>query len=112
MVRSQKNLEIIRDEKLVENAANVGKYLLERLQNLAAVKSGKVDNPRGKGLLCALDAKDTEHRDKIFLNCFNSGLLILKCGIKTLRLRPSLTFSKQDVDKFIEILEQSIASAA
>ncbi len=108
MVRSQKNLEIIRDEKLVENAASVGEYLLERLQNLDAVKSGKVDNPRGKGLLCALDAKDAEHRDKIFVNCFKSGLLILKCGIKTLRLRPSLTFTKQNVDKFIDVLEESI----
>ena len=109
MVRAQKYLEIIRDENLVDNAAKVGSYLLERLQNLDALKSGKVSNPRGKGLMCAIDAKNPEHRDEIFLNCFNSGLLLLKCGTKTLRLRPSLTFTNDNVDKFIDILEGSIS---
>ena len=107
MVRCQKYLEVIDQQRLVENSKKVGQYFLNKLSSMNAVSSGILDNARGKGLMCAIDAKDSSERDRIFLNCFNSGLIILKCGVKSLRFRPSLNFSTAEVDEVIAIIEKS-----
>lgn len=107
MVRCEKYLEVIEAENLIDNAKIVGNYFLEKLQTTKAVADGVLDNPRGQGLMCAIDAKDSDHRDKIFLEFFNSGIIILKCGTKSLRFRPSLNFSKDQVDRVIAVLESS-----
>lgn len=107
MVRCQKYLEVIHEENLVDNARDVGNYFLEQLENSKAVREGILDNPRGKGLMCAVDAKDSESRDKIFLEIFKQGVIILKCGMKSLRFRPSLNFTKTEIDKVIRAIENA-----
>src|SRR5438132_8076616 len=58
MVRCTKYLEIIAEEKLVENARVVGDYLLGRLRELTQEFPGLVTNVRGRGLFTALDLPD------------------------------------------------------
>jgi L-lysine 6-transaminase len=101
MVRSQRYLEIIKEERLVENAAVVGDHLLQALKNLG------VENARGKGLMCAFDLQDTSSRDQFVYRCYQNGLFLLGCGTKSVRVRPSLTFSKSEVDLLIQILSKS-----
>jgi len=100
MVRSQRYLEIIKEDNLVENAKIVGDYLLKKLTDLG------VSNPRGKGLMCAFD--HLRERDALIKRCRQNGLFLLGCGINSVRLRPSLTFSKEEVDLLIEILAKSL----
>ena len=107
MVRCQKYLEVITEERLVENAKIVGEYFLNKLESLKAVSLGVLDNARGKGLMCAIDANDTVQRDGIYQNCFNSGIILLKCGVKSLRFRPSLNFTTAEVDEVIIALENA-----
>lgn len=102
MVRSQKYLEVIHEEKLVDNAATVGNYLLDSLKSLG------VDNPRGKGLMCAFDLPTTKDRDAVVGKCYQNGLFILGCGTNSIRVRPSLTFSKPEVDLMVDILKRSL----
>ena len=104
MVRAQRFLEIIEEESLVQNAAEVGAYLLGKLQEAAETFSHKVSNPRGAGLMCAFDLSSTEQRDAVFKEFFIAGVLVLKAGTHTIRLRPSLTFSKAEVDEFYSAL--------
>jgi len=106
MVRCQRYLEIIEENNLIQNAAEVGSYLVERLRSLELGKPEIFSNARGQGLMAAIDAPTTEKRNEIFNSCLEHGLLILKCGHTTLRLRPSLTFSKEEVDELIEILDK------
>lgn len=54
MVRSSQILQIVAEDNLCNNAAVVGRYLQEQLEQLAA-KYDKMGNVRGKGLLCAFD---------------------------------------------------------
>ena len=55
MVRSSQILSIIEEDKLCDNATEVGNYLLEQLSKLAQ-KHDKMSNIRGRGLLCAFDS--------------------------------------------------------
>lgn len=112
MVRSERYLEIIESEKLVENAAKVGDHLLVQLQKLSSEFPTLYSNPRGKGLMAAIDVATPEHRDKLFVECFKRDTLILKCGRRSLRFRPSLSFSTQEADQLVSILRIAAKSLA
>lgn len=107
MVRSQRYLEIIHDDNLLDNAKKVGAHFLAGLKDLVAQNSENLSNARGQGLMCAFDAIDGAQRDALFTACFDRNLLILKCGPKSLRIRPSLTFSQDEADRACEIMRSA-----
>lgn len=89
MVRFTIINQIIREENLVQNAEEVGKYLLEKLQSLP------LENVRGRGLMIAFDLPDAEARDK-FLEKAKTKMTLLPCGERSIRLRPSLILTKDE----------------
>jgi L-lysine 6-transaminase len=91
MVRATAYFEIIEKDKLVENARKVGDYFLKQLNKLP------LQNVRGRGLMIAFDLPDTEKRDAFFEK-LNERIFCLRCGTHSIRFRPHLTFSKDDVD--------------
>ena len=107
MVRAARYLEIIEEDRLVENAAVVGEYLLKQLERLSYDRPQTFNNARGRGLMCSIDLPTAEARDKMLDETYNRGLLVLKCGESGLRLRPALTFSTAEVDELMTILSQS-----
>src|SRR5699024_83916 len=109
MVRFGRILEVIEEENLVENAATVGEYLLDKLQELAK-NNEHISNARGKGLFCALDFSSSELRDAVVQECYKNKLMMLGCGPKTMRFRPPLTVKKEHIDEGMEIIEKSINS--
>jgi L-lysine 6-transaminase len=104
MVRSTMQIEIIQEDNLVENAAEVGDYFLEKIKEL---ESNKISNVRGKGLMIAFDFETSEERDG-FLGKINENVLLLPCGKKSVRFRPHLTFSKLNVDEAIGFIKNSL----
>lgn len=108
MVRSQKYLEVIEKQKLVKNSEVVGKYLLTKLTKLGESpklkESGLIKNIRGRGLMCAFDLHSKTERDKFIKEAHKAGLLILGSGDRSVRFRPSLTFSKAEVDEACDII--------
>lgn len=94
MVRSTINMEIIQEDNLVDNAKNVGQYFLNKIKELDC---SKISNIRGRGLMIAFDFETTEQRD-VFLNKINEEMLLLPCGKKSVRFRPHLDFTKENVD--------------
>ena len=65
MVRARKFLEIIEEDKLVDNAQTVGAYWLKQLQVLQKEFPAVVSNVRGKGLLLAFDVASPDLCNKI-----------------------------------------------
>jgi len=102
MVRFTIINEIIKEEKLVDNARKVGKHLLERLQELP------LENVRGRGLLIAFDLQDRESRNK-FLEKTKKKMTALACGERSIRLRPSLIMNKEEADLVYEALKETIS---
>ncbi|WP_447640653.1 MULTISPECIES: L-lysine 6-transaminase [Chitinophagaceae] len=102
MLRFKLILEVIEKENLVENAASVGQYLLEQIQQLPA---DKVSNQRGLGLFCSMDLPTAETRDDFLKKTFAHKLLIAGCGEKTVRFRPALNVSRKEIDQAIDIIK-------
>ncbi len=110
MVRFDRILQIIEEEKLVENAAKTGKHLQKSLKELAD-EYEHITNPRGEGLFCAIDLPDSHARDAVIQDCLENKLMILGCGPKSIRFRPPLTISKDQLDEGLETLQKSYKSA-
>ena len=108
MVRCQRFLEIIAEDHLVEHAAGAGAHLLAGLERLAAERPDAVSNARGKGLMCALDFKDGATRDAVGRACYEFGMIILSCGTHSLRFRPPLDVTTEELDEALGTLRRAI----
>ena len=93
-------LDVIEEERLVENAANVGTYLLNEIK---AMNLPHVVDVRGRGLMIGveLDIPYKEPRTKLLFeeHCFTGC-----SGTNVLRLLPPLCLSMEDATKFLELL--------
>jgi len=108
MFRCKKYLEIIKEENLIKNAKIQGQHLLGNLEELAQRYPDKISNARGLGLMCAFDLKTPEKRDDLKKKIFSNGLLVLSCGATTIRFRPPLIISEEEIDKAIEIIDKTV----
>ncbi|RKQ50167.1 acetylornithine aminotransferase [Roseivirga pacifica] len=98
-------LEVIEQEKLMENAADLGEWLIEELGKVPAVKE-----VRGKGLMLAIELAQpvAELRKKLL---FDYHIFTGSAGNKnTLRLLPSLAVTKAELTPFIKALKEALAS--
>jgi len=108
MVRFTLYLEIIENEGLVEKAAESGAYLLKHLENLQNDYYPLVSNARGRGLFCAFDLPDGDVRDSVVNNIMDEGAVILGSGVKTIRFRPHLNISQNEIDLGISMIKNSL----
>ena len=97
MVRSKRILEIIDGENRVENARLLGDYLLDNLQSIQNDFPSLISNARGLGLMCSFDLPDGTTRNKFNIACLKDKLIILGCGVKTIRFRPPLNITKEEL---------------
>lgn len=108
MIRAQRYLEIIKEEKLINNAEIMGKYLLNSLEKLQNEFPDVFSNARGLGLMCAIDLPNKNFRDNYRKKLFENGMIILGCGEKSLRFRPRLSVIEENIDEAIEILRKTL----
>ncbi len=104
MVRFTRLLEIIEADGLVENAATVGAHLLKKIDEIDTEFPSLLTNARGRGLLCAFDLPTMEQRDDFRRHCYDHGLIIIPCGSHSIRFRPPLTITAEEIDTGAEIM--------
>lgn len=108
MVRSAKILEIIEEDKLLDNATICGSYLQQRLSKLSG-KYDKISNVRGRGLLTAFDFPAKEMRDRFINQGMNKNVMFLGCGERSIRFRPALIIKEEHIDAGLDILEDIVS---
>lgn len=108
MLRFQLVLEVIEKENLIENARIVGEYLLEGLQKLQQQFPDKISNARGRGLMCAIDLPSGAARDKMREVLYDDGLIILACGDQSIRFRPHLNVTKEEIQIALDKIARGI----
>ena len=108
MVRLTIYLEIMRDENLVEQADVNGAYLLDAIEAVQADYADLVSNARGAGLMCAFDMPDEDTRDKAVSLILQNGAFILGSGTHTMRFRPPLNISREEIDTGISIIRKAL----
>lgn len=106
MARCTEILRIIEEEDLVANARRQGELLLAGLQRLAGEFPEAVANPRGLGLMCAIDAPDDRTRDQLVKACFQEKLLLVGCGGRGIRFRPHLVVTADEIALALDILRK------
>ncbi|KQR95652.1 L-lysine 6-transaminase [Chryseobacterium sp. Leaf180] len=108
MMRFKLIMEVIEKENLLANAEKVGKYLLKGLQELEAKYPEKLSNARGKGLMCAIDVPSGEQREHLRNAVYSDGLILLVCGEKSIRFRPHLTVTEEEIQMALDRIEANI----
>lgn len=108
MVRSSKIMEIIAEDNLCGNAADMGEYMQNCLTNIAE-KHDIMSNIRGKGLLTAFDFPNKSIRDSFIDSGLEQNVMFLGCGERSIRFRPALIIEKNHIDAGMEILEKIVS---
>jgi acetylornithine aminotransferase/acetylornithine/N-succinyldiaminopimelate aminotransferase len=109
-------LEVIREEKLAENARRVGEFLKTRLQELALKYPAVLRNVRGLGLMLGIElAQNIPHlpgesqktQAVRMANLFHGeGLLTIPAGAQILRLLPPLNLLPTEAEEGLAIMER------
>jgi L-lysine 6-transaminase len=109
MVRCRKFLEIMDEEKLVENAKTTGEFLLRKLNEVASEFPGKMTNVRGRGLFIAFDLPDGKARGGV-LSCWlqKHNVMALPSGERAIRLRPPLTLARDEAALGVQRLRAAL----
>ena len=109
MVRSRRILETIEADGLLANAAAVGHHLLARLEDLAAEFPDRVLDPRGRGLMCAFGMPTAAQRDALIAALWDRRVIMLASGSDSVRFRPALTATREDVDAAVDAVRAALA---
>jgi len=110
MVRARRILEVIEQEKLIDRAAFLGAHLLHELNDLAE-RHPAVRDVRGRGLMCALSLPSTELRDDVLTRLRkDEHVLMLGCGPDSVRVRPALTVTVEQLDEGIAALDRVLTA--
>ena len=94
-------LDIMKTENLMENAAQMGIYLMENLKEIGLRGGGGIRELRGRGLMIGieLDQPVDKIRDTLL---FEHHIFCGYAGKNTLRLLPSLAIGSAEADRFLE----------
>jgi len=103
---------------LVEHAARMGAYLMDRLREWPK-RFPAVGDVRGLGLMIGIELvrdqttreRAPEWRDRVVELAFERGLVVLGAGDNTIRLCPPLIITRDQCDCALEVLEQCLKKA-
>jgi L-lysine 6-transaminase len=83
----------------------VGEVFLGELEQLASEHPHLMSNVRGRGLLCAVDLPSSADRDAVVRQLReNEHVIVLSCGERSIRFRPSLVIEVGDVEEAVQAL--------
>ncbi len=110
MVRARIVVETIERDGLVDNAKKLGAHLQDRLVDLAE-RHDAVSNARGRGLMCAVDLPSGARRNAVANHMLGvERVILLGCGPQSLRFRPTLTTTQDELDRAVDALERAVVA--
>ena len=104
-------LQVVKDEKLAENATRLGEIFRGRMQKNLVEKSDMVSLVRGKGLLNAIAINDDEDSDTAWNICLKlkkNGLLAKPTHGNIIRFAPPLVMTEEQLNECCDIIENTI----
>lgn len=109
-------IDVIRDEKLVENSAKMGDHMGKHLNDMKD-EFASIGDHRGLGLMRAIEfvKPDGSHnvalRDKVEEHAWKNGLILLGCGKSGIRFIPSLNVTARQIDGAMTVLRQALKAS-
>jgi L-lysine 6-transaminase len=108
MVRSRRILEVIETDGLMDHAAEAGRYLHDRLEELAADFPELVRDVRGRGLMRAFSLPSGAQRDELIRKLWDRNVVMLGSGPDSVRFRPALTVSCSEIDDAVAAVRDAL----
>jgi 4-aminobutyrate aminotransferase len=116
LAASLKTIELL-EGGLVANSAEVGAHLEAGLRRLMA-KHECIGDVRGLGMMLGVEfvedragrAPAPDLRDRVEVECYNRGLILLGAGHNTIRWSPPLVLTKENADVALEIFDEAITA--
>jgi 4-aminobutyrate aminotransferase len=117
LAASLKTIELL-ERELVANSAEVGAYLQDGLRKLAG-RYDCIGDVRGLGMMIgvefvadsAMNAPAPELRDRVEMECYRRGLIVLGAGYNTIRWSPPLVLTRENADVALEIFDEAVSAA-
>jgi 4-aminobutyrate aminotransferase-like enzyme len=116
-MQAKVTLEVIREEKLMENAKFMGTYLQEGIKNLMKNHS-LIGEVRGRGLLMGFElVKDRESKEyaiaetvNLMEKCREKGVLVGKGGLfgNVIRIAPPLSINQKQCDRVLKVIDECL----
>jgi L-lysine 6-transaminase len=111
MVRARRILEVVEAEGLIARAAALGPELDAMLRGLAATHP-EVTDVRGRGLMRAFSLPDGALRDAVLTSLrVDEHVLLLGCGSRSVRFRPALTVTVEELAAGVAALDRVLTTA-
>ncbi len=99
-------LEVLRDEKLDERAAEMGGYFMEKLKGLG---NPHVEGIRGQGLLIGMIIKNSSGKARPWCEkLMGHGILAKDTHEQVIRFAPALVINREEVDWAVERISQAL----
>jgi 4-aminobutyrate aminotransferase len=101
-------IEVIKKNRLLDNASAMGARLKNGLQEL--VGKGGMADVRGLGLMIGIEFDSKQDRDERLTRAFKKGLLLLPAGQKAMRVIPPLTITEEELEEGLGLMSQVLSS--
>jgi acetylornithine/LysW-gamma-L-lysine aminotransferase len=98
------SLEVIEKQGLVEKAGTLGNYFMEGLK---AIRSDKIREVRGLGLMIGIELK--EKAGPYVQALMEKGVIVLLAGANVIRLLPPLVITKEEIDQALKALQEVLS---
>lgn len=98
-------MQTMLEDKVIENAAAMGKYFTEKLAQLAE-KHHQIKDIRGAGLMIGVEIDG--NGQELVNRCRENGLLINCANGNVLRFLPPLIITKNEIDTAVSVLDQAL----
>lgn len=96
-------IDVMQEEKLVDNAAKIGDYLISELKKIP-----DVEDVRGRGLMIGFEVKGFSGKELRHKLLFEKHIFTGGAGERTVRLLPALSLGKDQADAFLKALKDVI----
>lgn len=105
MAVGAKTIDVIKKDRLLENATKMGNVLKKGLTEL--IGKGGIMDVRGIGLMIGIECETKAKRDEVLMKLFRKGLLMLSGGQKAIRIIPPLIITEEQVQEGIVIMHDT-----
>lgn len=114
-VASLETIRVLRDENLLEKSRELGDYVKSRFEEMKK-RYPIIGDVRGLGLSIGVDlVTDRDSKEgnkeaaaKICYRCWEKGIILIFLASGVLRVQPPLVISKEELDRALDIIEESI----
>ncbi len=118
MAAALATLRLVDEEGMLDNAARVGHTMQQRVHDMKD-RHPTIGHIRGKGLMVGVElvtdrvTKEPAKRviENLLQAAFERGLLLLPCGVSTIRFMPPLNVSQEIVEEGLLLFDQALTAA-